>query len=140
MTLLAKQAQIEWDERLASARARVAEGKWSPIEFEARLLPWLAIALTAGTEPAEAAAELEAARREPFSARNPRAHVALDCCPPADMRAELTRARAAAVTRALAHPQDRAACERSTRLQYLALYLGCPPRAVANDDPERIAA
>ena len=126
MTLLAKLAQLEWDQRLAHAKRAVAARHWSQLEAEARLLPWLAIALRAGAEPAEAAAELEAARKDPAFASYPRTHVALACCPTEDMRAELARARDAALTAAFKKPDDRAACERSTRLQYLALFLGAP--------------
>lgn len=140
MTHLATLAQIEWDQRIAFGRAAVAQGRWKPIEAEARLMPWLAVALLAGAEPEEARAELEIARRDPAFVRYARAHVAEACCPGPDMRAELIRARDAAVAKVLAEPTNRAACERSTRLQYLAVFLGVPNRASNDPQPMQEAA
>lgn len=135
---LAQLALLEWNQRLAAARDVAARGKWSAEEANARLMPWLAIALRAGAEPPEAAADLAAIRQEPGHADCARSIMALRLCPTAEMRAELTRARDAAVNAMIAHPGDRDRCNRSTQLQYLAVFLGCP-NAAANDQ-QRIAA
>lgn len=44
-----------WRERHGAARERIRAGHWSPEEADARLRPWLAIALRAGARPDEAA-------------------------------------------------------------------------------------
>lgn len=139
MTLLAKQALVEWEQRLAFARRMVSERRWSREEADARLFPWLAVALRAGAEPPEANAMLAEIRQEPDSPSEftARAIAAGRLCPWPDMRAELTRARDAALAGALKKPGDRAVSERSTRLQFLALYLGCGMPAALD---ERIAA
>ena len=137
LPLLARLAEIEWAERIALGRRLVANGAWSTEEAETRLMPWLAMALWAGAEPEEAAAELEAARRDPWFAGHARCHVAQNCCDVKEMRAELERARDAAVQRAIAKPDSREDCDRSARLQYLAVYLGC---AATSSTSERIAA
>ena len=129
MTTLAKLAQIEWDQRLAFARQRVREGRWTALEADARLFPWLAIALRAGAEPTEAADLVAAVREEPDHPIQGEARfiAATRLCPTADMRAELTRARDRALAKAIAEPANRQACERSAALQFIACYLGCPP-------------
>ncbi|MGX7926491.1 hypothetical protein ACWPMX_07945 [Tsuneonella sp. HG094] len=140
MTHVARLADAEWQQRLAAARHMVAAHRWSPEEADARLMPWLALALHAGAEPPEAARMLEDIRRhEPDGKTHARAIAALRLCDPNDMRAELARSRDAAVSSAMEHPTDPRRAEQATRLQYLAIWCGCPPRVIANDQLQEAA-
>lgn len=135
MNSLAHLALQEWQTRLGFARRMADERRWSRIEADARLYPWLALALHCGATPPEAEPELEHYRRAGLSDRDARTLVRENLCPMEDLRAELTRARDAAVARAMS---DRARAEHGQRLQYIAARIGCPAENAS--EPERIAA
>lgn len=135
MTALAYLAAQEWQTRLAFAQRMRKERRWSREEADARLYPWLALALHCGVTPPEAEPELEHYRRAGLAEREARTLVRENLCTMEDLRAELTRARDAAVARAAA---DRARAEHSQRLECIAAFLRCDPPPPA--EPERIAA
>lgn len=135
MNSLAHLALQEWQTRFAFAQRMAKDRRWSREEADARLYPWLALALHCGATPPEAEPEIEHYRRAGMDDRHARTLVRENLCPMEDLRAELTRARDAAIARAAS---GNARAEQSHRLQCIAAYLRCDPPPAA--EPERIAA
>lgn len=134
MNSLAHLALQEWQTRFAFAQRMAKERRWSREEADARLFPWLAIALQCGATPPEAEPEVEHYRRSGVSERDARTLVRESLCTMDDLRAELTRARDAAIAGSLT---SGARAEQCRRLQRIADHLRCDPPSA---ELERIAA
>ena len=106
------------------------------MEAEAKLYPWLAIALRAGAEPECAAPLVEdwrrilahtcingAARAKP-NVQTVRNNAAMDLCDRADWHAELRRAQDSAYAAAMADPANAALGRQCWLLTTLAITLG----------------
>lgn len=138
MNSLAHLALQEWQTRFAFAQRMANERRWSREEADARLYPWLALALHCGATPPEAEPEVERHRQAGLDDRHARTVVRENLCPMEDLRAELTRARDAAMARAAT---DRARAEQSHRLQCIAAYLRCdPPPPAHPGEPQHAAS
>lgn len=126
----------EFENRQRTAQRRADGGIWSRLEADARLKPWLAIALHAGAEPEAAQPLLEDWRRilahtcvngdarTPPTAHAIRTNAAMDLCETAAWRAELAHARDRAMAAALADPANTALGTRSLLLTVLSQHLG----------------
>lgn len=118
---LATAALHQFKLRVAAAREKYRAGTWPALEADARLYPWLALALRCGVDPAQLHPELvctlEDYRRCGNSEVSARHLMALHFCSDADCQAEVARARDAAIR---SHHQD------APDLTALAIRIGCP--------------
>lgn len=129
-------ALAEFENRQRVAQRRADGGIWSRLEADARLKPWLAIALYAGAEPDAALPLLEdwrrilshscinGQKRGSFTAGSVRRNAAMDLCEGHVWRAELATARDRAQAAALADPTNTALGTRSLLLTILSQHLG----------------
>lgn len=129
-------AAQEFARRQRAAQGRRDQNIWSRMEAEARLMPWLAIALRAGAEPDAAQPLLEDWRRilshscinggvrTPPSAQTIRNNAAMDLCDRDGWHAELRNAHDAAMCAAMADRANAALGTRWLLFQTLAIFLG----------------
>jgi len=131
MTPLATFAAAEFSRRRDALRRAVRAEGFGARRAERLAQVWLAIALVAGAEPAEAAALLEDWRRVPgLSDAERRVCAADELAAAGDRSLELRRARDAALAQAIAQPTDAALGARSNMLVSLGILLGVCPRSL----------
>lgn len=106
--------------RHQAAQQRVTAGDWDPVEADARLYPWLALALRCGVEPEKLHPQLVDTLADLRRAGHPegvaRHLAALHFCRDDECQAEVAKARDTAL--ATGHPHREA-------LTVLAIRIGC---------------
>lgn len=134
-------AQIAFDQfaqRRRYQQRQRQDGRITAEEADARLFPWLAIALRCGAPAEGLHIQMPGALRllmaDGMEERWARACMADDYCPLADALAVLAKARDAALRADESNPNTRAL------VQLARAFPTCPPFAPAQGQPERKAA
>ena len=128
--MIAEIARQQLEIRIRVAQQRVAAASdriLAATEWNARLAPWLAAAVYCGVD----IARFDAGHAADLAAGHSRGTVAHRICPQPEMRAEIARARDAALAAVIAadgtaDPRNAARSKAAQDLAILAIHLGCP--------------